>query len=69
MLNRALSAPAIYSNAAWLWWVLPPALAITAAVLGFAFIGMGLEPVFNPRTARADAGGSARPAMAPREGA
>lgn len=67
MLDRALSTPAIYSNGAWLWWVLPPALAVTAAVLGFAFIGMGLEPVFNPRSARADTGGSARQATAPRE--
>jgi hypothetical protein len=23
---------------------------VTVAVLGFAFIGMGLEPVFNPRS-------------------
>jgi peptide/nickel transport system permease protein len=50
MLDRALSSPAASSSPAWTWWALPPALAVTVAVLGFAFIGMGLEPVFNPRS-------------------
>lgn len=50
MLNQALSSPAITSSSAWTWWALPPAVAVTVAVLGFAFIGMGLEPVFNPRS-------------------
>lgn len=34
---------------AWLWWVLPPGVLITALVLGFAFTGYSLEEVLNPR--------------------
>ncbi len=52
-LNRALSEPGIYFSDMWVWWVLPPGLAITAAVVGFTFIGVSLEPRFNPRWLRA----------------
>jgi peptide/nickel transport system permease protein len=51
-LNRALSSPQIYIGSLWLWWLLPAGLALTAAVLAFTFIGVGLESRFNPRTAR-----------------
>lgn len=34
---------------AWLWWVLPPGMLITALVIGFAFTGFSLEEIFNPR--------------------
>ncbi len=34
---------------AWLWWILPPGLLITAAVLGFALTGYALEEAINPR--------------------
>lgn len=50
MLNRALAQKAIYFSPMWTWWVLPPGIAITVAVLGFAFVGVALEPSFNPRT-------------------
>lgn len=53
MLNRALETQGIYFSAQWTWWVLPPGLAITLAVLGFTFVGVGLEPRFNPRWLRA----------------
>jgi ABC-type dipeptide/oligopeptide/nickel transport system permease subunit len=52
-LNRALTNPQIYIGSTWLWWLLPPGLAITVAILGFTFIGVGLEPEFNPRWAHA----------------
>jgi peptide/nickel transport system permease protein len=53
MLNRALSQPAIYFSPMWIWWVLPPGFAITLALLGFTFVGVALEPTFNPRWRRA----------------
>ncbi|MDQ7850917.1 MAG: ABC transporter permease [Armatimonadota bacterium] len=38
-----------FLSGAWLWWVFPPGLLITLAVLGFAFTGFALEEVLNPR--------------------
>ncbi len=52
MLERALAHQALYVTSIWLWWLLPAGLAITLAVLGFTFIGVGLEPRFNPRWTR-----------------
>jgi peptide/nickel transport system permease protein len=52
MLNRALLQPNIYLSRMWTWWVLPPGFAITLALLGFTFVGVALEPVFNPRWRR-----------------
>jgi ABC-type dipeptide/oligopeptide/nickel transport system permease subunit len=34
---------------AWVWWVLPPGLLITSAVLGLALLGFGLERLTTPR--------------------
>lgn len=55
MLNRALLQPGLYFTPLWTWWVLPPGFAIAWAVTGFVFLGVGLEPVFNPRWRRAAA--------------
>lgn len=54
MLNRALTLPngGIYLTALWTWWVLPAGLAIAMTVASFTFIGVGLEPTFNPRCLR-----------------
>ena len=52
MLNRAIENPQIYIGSLWLWWLLPAGLALTFAVLGFTFIGVALEPRFNPRWGR-----------------
>lgn len=49
MMSNALATPGIYFTSAWMWWVLPAGFAITLAILGFAFFGVGLEPVINPR--------------------
>ncbi|CAN5157712.1 ABC transporter permease [soil metagenome] len=48
VLNRALNYPALYFTNLWTRWVLPAGMAITLAVLGFTFLGVGLEPRFNP---------------------
>lgn len=37
---------------AWLWWILPPGLALTLVILGFAFVGYALEERADPRLAR-----------------
>lgn len=52
ILERALRHQAIYLTEMWLWWLVPAGAAITLAVLGFTFIGVGLEPRFNPRWTR-----------------
>jgi len=52
MLSRALSQQAIYFSHMWVWWVLPAGFAITLTVLGFTFVGVALEPSFNPRWLR-----------------
>ena len=49
-LNRALSQQAGYFSPMWTWWVLPAGFAITLAVLGLTFVGVSLEPSFNPRS-------------------
>lgn len=41
-----------FLTGAWKWWVIPPGLMITSAVLGFAFTGFALEEVLNPRLRR-----------------
>lgn len=53
VLDQALNHPGVYFSPRWTWWALPPALAITMTVLGFTFLGVGLEPRFNPRWRRA----------------
>lgn len=52
MMSDALATPGIYFTPAWTWWVLPAGFAIGLAVLGFTFLGVGLEPVLNPRWRR-----------------
>lgn len=51
-LNRALVNPQATVGSVWIWWLLPPAIALTLTILGFTFIGVGLEPEFNPRSVR-----------------
>lgn len=52
MMNQALATQGLYFTDAWLWWVLPTGFAIALTVLGFTFVGVGLEPVLNPRWQR-----------------
>lgn len=51
-LNRALQHREIYIGWLWASWLLPAGLALTLAMLGFTFIGVGLEPRFNRRSNR-----------------
>jgi ABC-type dipeptide/oligopeptide/nickel transport system permease subunit len=53
ILDRALLHPGLFFTSLWTWWVLPAGLAITLAVMAFTFLGVGLEPRFNPRWQRA----------------
>lgn len=55
MLNDALAEPGLYFTSDWVWWVLPAGLAITLAVIGFSFLGVGLETTLNPRVNRGGA--------------
>lgn len=52
LIERALAEQAFYLGNMWLWWALPAGLAITAAILSFTFVGIALEPSFNPRWLR-----------------
>ncbi|HEX2041768.1 MAG TPA: ABC transporter permease [Acidimicrobiales bacterium] len=51
-LSRSLGTAQSYIGWLWVWWMLPAGLAITLAMVGITFIGLGLEPEFNPRSAR-----------------
>jgi ABC-type dipeptide/oligopeptide/nickel transport system permease subunit len=53
LMNRALRHQGLYFSPLWTWWVLPAGFAISLAVFGFTFLGVGLEPRFNPRWGRA----------------
>jgi len=52
MVNQAYTALALISNPPMWWYFLPPGLAITFVVLGFAMLGYGLEEIFNPALRR-----------------
>lgn len=49
MMNDALSYSGLFFGDAWVWWLLPPGAALTVLILGFTFLGVGLEPRMNPR--------------------
>lgn len=48
MLFFANSRSAFLTDA-WLWWILPPGLALTAVLVGFAFVGYAVEERADPR--------------------
>lgn len=54
IFNAAFNHTGVFFTALWTWWLLPPVMAITIAVLGFVLLGLGLEPVFNPRSGPPD---------------
>lgn len=46
------NARSAFLTDAWLWWILPPGLALTAVLVGFAFVGHAVEERADPRLAR-----------------
>ncbi len=48
----------------WLWWIVPPGLALTVVIVGFAFVGYALEERTDPRLS----GGGKRRRRAPVDG-
>lgn len=54
IFNAAFGHAGVFFSALWTWWLLPPVMAITVAVLGFVLVGVGLEPIFNPRAGAPD---------------
>ena len=48
MLNSAFTYPLLFVGDAWLWWALPPALAIGAITLALSAIGRDFETWLNP---------------------
>ena len=52
MMRDALDFSGLFYTTAWTWWLGPPLLAITALLLGFTFLGVGVEQRLNPRLAR-----------------
>jgi peptide/nickel transport system permease protein len=51
-LERAISDDLIREGPYWIWWLLPPGLALTFAIFGLSLVGVALEPRFNPRQGR-----------------
>ena len=51
---------------AWVWWILPPGLALTVAILGFAFLGYAVEELTDPRLSRTAPRHGRRRAVPPR---
>ena len=45
-------ARSAFLSGSWVWWVIPPGVAITMTVLGLAFIAFSLERLANPRLIR-----------------
>jgi ABC-type glutathione transport system ATPase component/ABC-type dipeptide/oligopeptide/nickel transport system permease subunit len=58
------NARSAFLTDAWLWWVLPPGICITAVVLGFALLGYALEERARPRLRSV---GRGRPILPPLE--
>jgi ABC-type dipeptide/oligopeptide/nickel transport system permease subunit len=38
-----------FLNDSWMWWIVPPGLAISLTVLGFTYAGYLLEDLLDPR--------------------
>ena len=53
-------ARSAFLSGAWLWWVVPPGLMITGAVLGFALLGFAFEDLFSPTIKRQSSVSGAR---------
>lgn len=45
-------ARSAFLSGSWVWWVIPPGLAITLTVMGFALLAFALERIANPRLSK-----------------
>lgn len=51
-IRHAINVKGFYFGSQWLWWVLPAGLNLVLLLLGFTFLGVGLEALSNPRLRR-----------------
>ncbi len=49
ILHYAFDYPIIFTSNVWLWWALPPGLAITLVTLALTAVGFVLETQLNPK--------------------
>ncbi|WP_051276409.1 ABC transporter permease [Desulfovirgula thermocuniculi] len=54
MIRGALNYPGILWTPAWTWWFLPPAVAVSLAILGFTLTGYALEESLTSRNKEVD---------------
>jgi peptide/nickel transport system permease protein len=52
MLRESRTVVGLFYSDIWMWWILPPIVAMVFVLLGLTFISMALEERVNPRLAR-----------------
>jgi peptide/nickel transport system permease protein len=52
VMRDAMEFGGIFHIDAWIWWLVPPVVAISLLLLGMTFLGIGVERRINPRLAR-----------------
>jgi peptide/nickel transport system permease protein len=52
MLRESRTVVGLFYSDIWMWWILPPIVAMVLVLLGLTFISMALEERVNPRLAR-----------------
>ena len=52
VMRDAIEFSGLFYTEAWVWWLMPPIVAITVLLLGFTFLGVGIEQRINPRLVR-----------------
>lgn len=55
IMEAARRSPGLFYGPEWLWWMLPPMLAIVLVLLGMTLLGVAVEQRMSPRLARHDA--------------
>lgn len=51
-MREALDFNGLFYTSAWMWWLVPPILAVSLVLLGITFLGVALEASINPRLTR-----------------
>lgn len=52
IMQEARRSPGLFYGPEWLWWMLPPMLAIVLVLLGLTFLGVAVERRMSPRLVR-----------------